>query len=245
MPTHGSLSAAHPSAPSAPPAGSAREALAALHALGIATDACRECPLGQHATQSVFGEGPVRAVLMLVGEQPGDKEDLAGRPFVGPAGKLLDRAVAQLGWDREKLYVTNAVKHFKYEWRGKRRMHKTPGQREAEACHHWLESELELVRPRAIVALGATAARSLLGHPVAVTKMRGQWVEDPAGRCVLVTLHPSALLRGDPAQREAAWDAWLKDLSVAAQVFGAPNPQAPRKRDPSLARSRARTASAA
>jgi uracil-DNA glycosylase family protein len=228
----------------------AREALAALQAPGKATDACSECPIGQYATQSVFGEGPARALLMMVGEQPGDKEDLAGRPFVGPAGKLLDRAVAQLGWDREKLYVTNAVKHFKYEWRGKRRMHKTPAQREAEACHHWLESELRLVQPRAIIALGATAARSLLGHPVAVTKLRGQWMEDPAGRRVLVTLHPSALLRGDPAQREAAWEAWLKDLSVAAEVFEkAPGrPQAPRKpstRAHSLPGSRARTASAA
>ncbi len=158
---------------------------------------------------------------MFVGEQPGDKEDLAGRPFVGPAGKLFDRAVAQLGWSREKLYVTNAVKHFRYEWRCKRRMHKTPGQREAEACHHWLESELQLVRPRAIVALGATAARSLLGRPVAVTKLRGQWQEDAAGRRVLVTLHPSALLRGDPAQREAAWNAWISDLSAAAPLFAA------------------------
>ncbi|MGJ3700055.1 UdgX family uracil-DNA binding protein [Variovorax sp. AFSI2.2] len=196
------------------------EATAALNALSVATDACRECPLGARATQSVFGEGPVDAVLMVVGEQPGDKEDLVGRPFVGPAGKLFDRAVAELGWSREKLYVTNAVKHFKYELRGKRRIHKTPGQREAEACHHWLESEMELVQPRACIALGATAARSLLGRPVAVMKERGQWIEDAAtGRRVLVTLHPSALLRGDPAQREAAWEAWLKDLSVASSLM--------------------------
>lgn len=196
------------------------EATAALKALSMATDACRECPLGARATQSVFGEGPVGAMLMVVGEQPGDKEDLVGRPFVGPAGKLFDRAVAELGWSREKLYVTNAVKHFKYELRGKRRIHKTPGQREAEACHHWLESEMELVQPRACIALGATAARSLLGRPVAVMKERGQWIEDEAtGRRVLVTLHPSALLRGDPAQREAAWEAWLKDLSVATSLM--------------------------
>jgi len=196
------------------------EATAALKALSVATDACRECPLGAHATQSVFGEGPVGAALMVVGEQPGDKEDLVGRPFVGPAGKLFDRAVAELGWSREKLYVTNAVKHFKYELRGKRRMHKTPGQREAEACRHWLESEVELVQPRAFVALGGTAARSLLGRPVAVMKERGQWVEDAAtGRRVLVTLHPSALLRGDPLQREAVWEAWLKDLSMASELM--------------------------
>jgi uracil-DNA glycosylase family protein len=195
------------------------EATAALKALSIATDACRECPLGEPATQSVFGEGPVGAVLMVVGEQPGDKEDLVGRPFVGPAGKLFDRAVAELGWSREKLYVTNAVKHFKYELRGKRRIHKTPGQREAEACRHWLESEIELVQPRAFIALGGTAARSLLGRPVAVMKERGQWHEDAAGHRVLVTLHPSALLRGDPEQREAAWEAWLKDLRVASDVM--------------------------
>jgi len=195
------------------------EATAALKALSVATDACRECPLGEPATQSVFGEGPVGAVLMVVGEQPGDKEDLVGRPFVGPAGKLFDRAVAELGWSREQLYVTNAVKHFKYELRGKRRIHKTPGQREAEACHHWLESEMDLVRPQAFLALGATAARSLLRRPVAVMKERGRWLEDEAtGRRVLVTLHPSALLRGDPAQREAAWAAWLKDLSVASSL---------------------------
>jgi uracil-DNA glycosylase family protein len=196
------------------------EATAALKALSVATDACRECPLGAYATQSVFGEGPVGAVLMVVGEQPGDKEDLAGRPFVGPAGKLFDRAVAELGWSREKLYVTNAVKHFKYELRGKRRIHKTPGQREAEACHHWLESEMELVQPRGYIALGATAARSLLGRPVAVMKERGHWIDDETtGRRVLVTLHPSALLRGDPAQREAAWKAWIKDLSVASSLM--------------------------
>jgi len=196
------------------------EATAALKALSVATDACRECPLGAYATQSVFGEGPVGAVLMVVGEQPGDKEDLLGRPFVGPAGKLFDRAVAELGWSREKLYVTNAVKHFKYELRGKRRIHKTPAQREAEACHHWLESEMELVQPRGYIALGATAARSLLGRPVAVMKERGHWIDDEAtGRRVLVTLHPSALLRGDPAQREAAWKAWIKDLSVASSLM--------------------------
>ena len=195
------------------------EATAALKALSVATDACRECPLGAYATQSVFGEGPVGAVLMVVGEQPGDKEDLVGRPFVGPSGKLFDRAVAELGWSRDKLYVTNAVKHFKYELRGKRRIHKTPAQREADACHHWLESEMELVQPRGYIALGGTAARSLLGRPVAVMKERGQWIVDEAtGRRVLVTLHPSALLRGDPAQREAAWKAWLKDLSVASSL---------------------------
>ncbi|MDM0109327.1 UdgX family uracil-DNA binding protein [Variovorax sp. J22R24] len=190
-----------------------------IEVLRQATDACRECPLGARATQSVMGEGPLHAVLMVVGEQPGDKEDLAGRPFVGPAGRLFDRAAAELGWNRERLYVTNAVKHFKFELRGKRRMHKTPAQREIDACHHWLEAEIARVKPDAFLALGATAARALLQRPVAVMRERGQWHEDAAGRRVLVTLHPSALLRGDPAQREAAWTAWLKDLSAASGLL--------------------------
>jgi DNA polymerase len=188
----------------------------ALAALARATDHCRECPLGEMATQAVFGEGPVGAALMVVGEQPGDQEDLRGRPFVGPSGQLFDRAIAQLGWQRDRLYVSNAVKHFKYELRGKRRIHKTPSQREAEACLHWLESEMERVAPRALIALGATAARSLLGRPVAVTRERGQWHIDARGRPVLVTLHPSALLRGDPAERDEVWSLWLADLAQAA-----------------------------
>lgn len=145
----------------------------ALAALRDATDRCRECPIGERATQSVFGEGPVTARLMVVGEQPGDKEDLQGRPFVGPAGRLFDKAVAELGWDRAQIYVTNAVKHFKYELRGQRRIHKTPTQREAAACLHWLESEIEQVKPQALVALGSTATRSLIGHAVPVLKARG------------------------------------------------------------------------
>jgi DNA polymerase len=193
------------------------QALAVLHK---ATDRCRECPIGEHATQSVFGEGPVGAALMVVGEQPGDQEDLQGKPFVGPAGKLFDRAVAQLGWSREKLYVTNAVKHFKYELRGKRRIHKTPGQREAAACLHWLESEIDQVQPKAFIALGSTAARALMGRPVAVMSEHGQWLTNARGQRVLVTLHPSALLRGDPAQYESAYGQWLDDLSVAGEVFG-------------------------
>lgn len=206
----------------------------ALRAMGKATNACRACPLGERATQSVFGEGPVRARLMVVGEQPGDKEDLQGRPFVGPAGRLFDRAVAELGWSREKLYVTNAVKHFKYELRGKRRIHKTPAQREADACLQWLEGEIDLVQPDALVALGRVAAHSLLGHHVAVTRARGQWHERGDGRRVLITLHPSALLRGDSAQREAAWADWLKDLAIAAEVFEAPLRER-RKRAPAFA----------
>lgn len=194
----------------------------AIEALRQATNACRECPLGANATQSVMGEGPIHAVLMVVGEQPGDKEDLTGHPFVGPAGRLFDRAVAELGWHRSRLYITNAVKHFKFEFRGKRRMHKTPAQREIDACHHWLEEEIARVKPRAFLALGATAARSLLQRPVAVMRERGQWHDGPNGRRVLVTLHPSALLRGAPAAREAAWTAWLQDLSVASSLLLSP-----------------------
>lgn len=193
-----------------------------LQALREATDRCRECPIGEHATQSVIGEGPPRAVLMLVGEQPGDKEDIEGRPFVGPAGRLLDRAVSELGWSRERLYVTNAVKHFKYAMRGKRRIHKTPGQREAQACRHWLDDEIALVRPGALVALGGVAARALLHRHVAVMSERGRWLDAPSGLKVLVTLHPSALLRGDPAQKEVAWKAWLADLSMASGLMERP-----------------------
>jgi uracil-DNA glycosylase len=192
----------------------------ALAVLREATDRCRECPIGEHATQSVFGEGPVGARLMVVGEQPGDQEDLQGRPFVGPAGRLFDRAVDDLGWSRAQLYVTNAVKHFKFELRGKRRMHKTPAQREVAACQHWLQSEIDQVQPRAFIALGGTAARALLGRSVAVLRERGQWQEGPRGLPVLVTLHPSALLRGDPAERESAYAQWLDDLALAAEHLG-------------------------
>src|SRR3954469_14734178 len=185
---------------------SLRGRVATLGALRDASANCRECPLGAQATQTVWGEGPPGAPLMLVGEQPGDREDLAGRPFIGPAGHLLEQALAVLGWAREQLYVTNAVKHFKYELRGKRRMHKTPGQLEILACGHWLESEIEAVAPAALVALGGTAARALLGRPVKVLSERGQWLQRDDGRVVLVTLHPSALLRGDPALREREFE---------------------------------------
>ena len=196
----------------------AAEGFATLDDLRAATDRCRECPIGEHATQSVFGEGPLGAKLMVVGEQPGDQEDLRGRPFVGPAGQLLDRAMAALGWPRDALYVTNAVKHFKFELRGKRRLHKTPTQKEAAACSHWLEAEIERVQPQALVALGATAARALLGRQIAVLAERGQWLAGRAdGRPVLVTLHPSALLRMQPEEREAAHARWLQDLALASE----------------------------
>ena len=201
--------------PAAAKPSAASESAASLEALRKAAAGCRECPLGAPATQTVFGEGTSRAKLMLVGEQPGDREDIEGRPFVGPAGRMLDRALQELGWRRESLYVTNAVKHFKFEIRGKRRMHKTPGQREAMACLHWLESEIAAVRPGAIVALGAVAARSVMGRAVSVMKERGRWLQREDGIPVLLTLHPSALLRGDREQLEANFAAWLEDLRQA------------------------------
>lgn len=177
--------------------------------------ACRECPIGQYATQSVVGQGKLKPRLMLVGEQPGDQEDLQGHPFVGPAGRLLARALAQAGIAPEDTFVSNAVKHFKFELRGKRRIHKSPTQREAAACLHWLEDEIRLVKPRALVALGATAARSLLGRAVPVMLLRGQWLAREDGLRVLVTLHPSALLRVRE-EREAAFEAYVRDLAQAA-----------------------------
>ena len=199
-----------------------KQDLHALESLREAAAGCRECPLGFPATQTVWGEGPVRAPLMLVGEQPGDQEDRQGHPFVGPAGHLLARALEELGWPREALYLTNAVKHFKFEMRGKRRMHKTPAQREAAACLHWLESEIEHVKPQAIVALGATAARQLMGYAVPVMAQRGHWLERQDGLRVLVTLHPSALLRVPDDDRDAAYAAWLADLRQAGKLVGKP-----------------------
>ncbi len=190
-----------------------------LDALRAATGRCRSCPIGQHATQAVCGEGPTQPALMFVGEQPGDQEDLQGRPFVGPAGQLFDKALAQLGIARDTVYLANAVKHFKYEIqdgpRGKRRIHKTASQREAAACLHWLDDEIRLVQPRALVALGATAARALMGYDVAVTQVRGQWLQRADGLAVLVTLHPSALLRTAPADQAQARRDWLTDLRLA------------------------------
>jgi probable DNA metabolism protein len=204
----------------------AREGLAAdepaprsLPDLGRALERCRDCAIGEHAARAVPGEGPLRAPLMFVGEQPGDQEDQQGRPFVGPAGQLLDRALVELGIARSEVFITNAVKHFKFELRGRRRIHKTPAQEEAAACLHWLETEIALVDPGAIVALGATAARQLMGASVAVTRQRGQWLVRGDGRRVLITLHPSALLRMETHEQEAGRLAWLADLRLAAEAF--------------------------
>jgi DNA polymerase len=193
--------------------------ITSLDALKAATMACRECPIGEIATQSVIGEGRLKARLMLVGEQPGDQEDLQGHPFVGPAGKLLSRALEAAGIPREQTFVSNAVKHFKFELRGKRRIHKSPAVREIAACQHWLEDEIALVKPGALVALGASAARSLLGRATPVNANRGQWLPRPDGLEVLVTLHPSALLRVDPEDREAAFEAFVQDLRQAQRLF--------------------------
>jgi DNA polymerase len=193
-----------------------------LPELHDAAQRCRACPIGHSATQVVFGEGRTPARLMVVGEQPGDYEDLQGRPFVGPSGQLFERALTQLGWSRDALYVTNAVKHFKFELLGKRRLHKTPAQAEADACLQWLESEIELVQPQAIIALGATAARSLMRHPVAVTRERGQWLQRADTRPVLITLHPSALLRMQDGDKDAAFRQWLEDLAVATPYAMSP-----------------------
>jgi len=195
--------------------------VASLAELKAATLRCRECPIGEFATQSVIGEGAAPARLMLVGEQPGDQEDLQGHPFVGPAGKLLARALEQAGIPGDQVFVSNAVKHFKFELRGKRRIHKTPTQREAAACLHWLEDEIALVRPQALVALGSTAARSLLGRAVPVMAERGHWLVREDGRKVLITLHPSALLRVLPPDREEAFAAFVRDLKQARKLFAA------------------------
>jgi DNA polymerase len=152
---------------------------------------------------------------MFVGEQPGDQEDLRGRPFVGPAGQLLDRALQEAGIERGQAYLTNAVRHFSFELRGKRRLHKTPTQQQAQACSRWLDEEIALVRPRVLVALGATAARALLGRPIAVLAQRGQWFTRADGRRVLVTVHPSSLLRLPAPELPAAFEAFVQDLRLA------------------------------
>jgi len=190
-----------------------------LDQLKAATMACRECPIGEFATQSVIGEGNPKARLMLVGEQPGDQEDLQGHPFVGPAGRMLAKALDEAGVPKEQCFVSNAVKHFKFELRGKRRIHKTPTQREAAACLHWLEDEIALVKPQAVVALGSTAARSLLGRAVPVMAERGNWLPRADGLPVLVTVHPSSLLRVPSEDRDAAFVLFVRDLAKARKLF--------------------------
>ena len=191
-----------------------------LSALRDAENACRRCPLYKNATQAVPGEGPKHATLMLVGEQPGDKEDLAGKPFVGPAGRVLDRALQDAGIDRRTVFVTNAVKHFKHEMRGKRRLHKRPNAYEIQRCRWWFERELAIVKPAVIVALGATAARSVFERPMPIGKNRGEELRLTDGRPAFITIHPSALLRiQDRPDKEREYSALVADLrSVAATL---------------------------
>jgi len=183
---------------------------------------CQACDLWRTGTQTVFGEGAVGAELMLVGEQPGDKEDLAGRPFVGPAGRVLDQGLEEAGIDRSKVYVTNAVKHFKWKAQGKRRIHQRPDAAEIGACRPWLDAELEAVQPRIVVCLGATAAQSILGRSFRVTKQRGQFVEGLLGPVVTATVHPSSILRApDEATRQAEMAAFVDDLRTVAKRLAA------------------------
>jgi len=180
---------------------------------------CKACDLYKTGTQVVFGEGAAGAEAMFVGEQPGDQEDKAGRPFVGPAGKLFDEALADAGIDRTKIYVTNVVKHFKWVGRGKRRIHQKPNWSEVAACRPWLDGELAVVEPRVLVCLGATAAQALLGRQFRVTRDRGKQVESDLAEHVLATIHPSAILRGDPASREQEYAAFVADLKVVAKLL--------------------------
>ena len=183
---------------------------------------CTLCPLYRNATQTVFGEGAARAPIMLVGEQPGDQEDLAGHPFVGPAGKVLERALAEAGLDRRKVWLTNAVKHFKNEPRGKKRLHKRPNRYEVEVCRVWLRQEISLVKPQLILALGVTAAVALAGRPVVLSRERGRVIEFADGQRGMVTTHPSSILRmPDQKARHAAFAALVKDLKAAVKQAAA------------------------
>jgi uracil-DNA glycosylase len=184
-----------------------------------AAKSCTACPLYKNATQTVFGEGPKHAIILMIGEQPGDYEDVAGRPFVGPAGKVLDRALEEAGIDRSKVYVTNAVKHFKWEPRGKRRIHQKPSARDIAACRPWLEAELRLVEPKLVVCLGSTAAQTIFGPAFRVTKQRGRVLESSLAGKVVATVHPSSLLRQpDEESREREYKHFVADLRVALRA---------------------------
>lgn len=191
--------------------------LASLHK---AAQGCRGCSLYKNATQTVFGEGDTRARILLVGEQPGNDEDLEGRPFVGPAGRVLDEGLAAAGLDRAETYVTNVVKHFKWEPRGKRRIHSKPNMREIDACFPWLEQEIAVLRPELIICLGATAAQALLGSAFRITRERGHPVESALAPHVIATVHPSAILRQPTVEgRQREMGAFIADLKVAAGLI--------------------------
>src|SRR5438105_3181304 len=186
-----------------------------------ASKRCRACPLYLSGTQTVFGEGPSRAPIMLIGEQPGDQEDLAGKPFVGPAGKIMDRALEEAGINRKQVYVTNAVKHFKWEPRGKRRIHQKPNSREIAACRPWLEAELRLVRPKLLLCLGSTAGQAIFGPSFRVTRERGRLLSAKLAPKVVATVHPSSLLRQpDEESRQREYAHFVADLRVALRAAG-------------------------
>jgi DNA polymerase len=192
-----------------------RPDIRSLKALREAEERCTRCPLYKNATQAVPGEGPAHARIMMVGEQPGDKEDLAGKPFVGPAGRMLDKAIVEAGIDRRLVFVTNAVKHFKFEPRGKRRLHKKPNAHEIERCHWWLDIEKALVKPQVVVALGATALRSIAGKPLAISKVRGRLLPMQTGGRFIATIHPSYLLRiRDEADKRNQFRMFVDDLAM-------------------------------
>ena len=191
-----------------------------LPAMREAVQGCRGCDLYRDATQAVFGEGPAKARVVMVGEQPGDKEDLAGRPFVGPAGGLLDRAIEEAGLIRDDVYVTNVVKHFRFVLRGKKRIHKKPGAEHVKACAPWLEAELARIGPEVLVLLGATAAQSILGRSFRVTQRRGEFVESPLAPLVTATIHPSSILRAETDEdRRAAFEGFVGDLRRVATAL--------------------------
>jgi uracil-DNA glycosylase len=189
--------------------------------LRTAAAECRACDLWKTGTQTVFGEGGgAKPRVVFVGEQPGDQEDIQGRPFVGPAGKILDKALAAAGIDREDVYVTNAVKHFKWEPRGKRRIHKKPNSMEINACKPWIEAEIEVLKPHVIVCLGATAAQALLGRQFKVSMQRGMWVESPLAPYVMATVHPSSLLRApDDETRRRETERFIEDLTLVHEAL--------------------------
>jgi len=191
-----------------------------LKALRDAEEECTRCPLYKHATQAVPGEGPARARVMMVGEQPGDQEDKQGRPFVGPAGSVLAKALKEAGIEREAVFVTNAVKHFKFEPRGKRRLHKRPNAYEIDRCHWWLDFERRFVKPDVIVALGATAVRSVSGRPFSINKVRGHIMPLPDGGRMLATIHPSYILRiEDEDDKQTQYKKFVADLKVCAKAL--------------------------
>jgi DNA polymerase len=191
-----------------------------LKALREAEAECARCPLYKNATQVVPGEGPAHARIMMVGEQPGDKEDLAGKPFVGPAGRMLDQAIVEAGIDRKQVFVTNAVKHFKFEPRGKRRLHKRPNAHEIDRCHWWLDIEKALVKPQIVVALGATALRSIAGKPLSISKVRGRFLPMATGGRFIATIHPSYLLRiRDDADKRKQYAMFVEDLALCREAL--------------------------